>query len=62
MATSLIIKIPKFEETEVVCGQTIKYSTDKDKFTQCWALAPLLAPPCHWHKLKKVAHIAVALN
>ena len=27
---------------------------------QCWALAPLLAPPRHWRELKKVAHVAVA--
>ena len=26
---------------------------------QCWALAPLLAPPRHWRELRKVANVAV---
>ena len=29
---------------------------------QCWALAPLLAPPRHWRELRKVATVAVALK
>ena len=29
---------------------------------QCWALAPLLAPPRHWRELRKVANVAVALK
>ena len=29
---------------------------------QCWTLAPLLAPPRNRRKLKKVAHVAVALK
>ena len=28
-----MIKIPKFEETEGDCGQTVKYGTDKVTFT-----------------------------
>ena len=27
---------------------------------QCWALVTLLAPPRHWRRQKKVAHIIVA--
>ena len=26
---------------------------------QCWAFAPILAPPRHWRYLKKVEHVAV---
>ena len=33
MASSLMIKIPKFEETEGDCGQTVKYDTGKGTFT-----------------------------
>ena len=32
------------------------------RIKQCWALAPLLAPPRHWRELKKVAYVAVALK
>ena len=31
-------------------------------FSQCWALASLLAPPRHWRELKKEAHVAVVLK
>ena len=33
IATSLIIKTPKFEETEGDCGQTVNYGTGKGIFT-----------------------------
>ena len=32
------------------------------RIKQCWALAPLFAPPRHWRELKKVANVAVALK
>ena len=48
------------KKNELFCVLCVyEYSTVKH---QCWALAPLLAPPRHWWKLKKVAHVAVALK
>ena len=41
----------------IIIGTPILY-----KNLQCWALAPLLAPPRHWRELKKVVHVAVTLK
>ena len=42
-----------------IINQTIPKSINIK--TLCWALAPLLAPPRHWLKLKKVAHVAAVV-
>ena len=64
---SLIID-PLLSSSSIYCISIPKAGWDATKFyvyvdnakEQCWALAPLLAPPRHWRELNKVAHVAVA--
>ena len=47
----------------VINGISVWGSADGSVISvQCWALAPLLAPPRHWRELRKVANVAVALK